>query len=201
MSVLHFAIAFDGDSTMLPGNPVPAVATERPNPANRDQLIRLFREIRMPLYGYLVCIGVKPHEADDVVQEVFLRLYQQLESGAKIEEPRAWLFRVARNLSLNLQRVQRRLVFEADMDPREESRLEELSAPEMNPEAHYLKSELMARLDAGVARLTEQQRHCIFLRSQGLRYREIADILGVSVSSAAELLQRAVVRLTGELNG
>jgi RNA polymerase sigma-70 factor (ECF subfamily) len=79
--------------------------------------------------------------------------------------------------------------------------LEKRFDPEMNPETLYLKKEVMTRLDAGIARLTEQQRHCVYLRSQGLRYREIASVLGVSVSSAAELLQRAVVRLAGEIHG
>ena len=58
----------------------------------------------------------------------------------------------------------------------------------------------MRRLDAGIAQLTEPQRQCLYLRAQGLRYREIAVVLGISVSSAAELLQRAVVKLNGELH-
>ncbi|HYA26219.1 MAG TPA: RNA polymerase sigma factor, partial [Terriglobales bacterium] len=97
---------------------------------HRERVIQLFRETRVPLYSYLVCIGVKPHEADDIVQEAFLRLHHQLESGVNIEEPRAWVFRVARNVSLNAQRVQRRLIPETDLDPREGSKLEQRCAPE-----------------------------------------------------------------------
>jgi RNA polymerase sigma-70 factor (ECF subfamily) len=168
---------------------------------HRERVIQLFREIRLPLYGYLVCIGLKPHEADDIVQEAFLRLHRQLESGVNIEEPRAWVFRVAHNVSLNAQRVQRRLVPESDLDPKEGSKLEQRCDPEPNPEELYLRKEVMQRLDAGIAHLTEQQRQCVYLRAQGLRYREIAVVLGVSVSSAAEMLQRAIVRLAGEIHG
>jgi RNA polymerase sigma-70 factor (ECF subfamily) len=168
---------------------------------HRERVVQLFREIRVPLYSYLVCIGVKPHDADDIVQEAFLRLHHQLEAGANIEEPRAWVFRVARNVSLNAQRVQRRLIPEADLDPKEGSKLERRFNSGPNPEELYLRKEVMQRLDAGIARLTEQQRQCVYLRAQGLRYREIAVVLGVSVSSAAELLQRAIVRLAGEIHG
>jgi RNA polymerase sigma-70 factor (ECF subfamily) len=200
MYVLQFAGSGNFHEVLLTTGLGLGAMEERRDFGNREILIQLFREIRMPLYGYLVCIGLKPHEADDIVQEAFLRLHQQLESGVKIEEPRAWVFRVARNASLNLQRVQRRLVFESDLDPKEESKLEQRFDPEMNPETLYLKKEVMIRLDAGIARLTEQQRHCVYLRSQGLRYREIAAVLGVSVSSAAELLQRAIIRLAGEIH-
>jgi len=168
---------------------------------HRERVIQLFREIRMPLYSYLVCIGVKPHEADDIVQEAFLRLHHQLQAGVTIEEPRAWVFRVARNVSLNAQRVQRRLVSESDLDETEGSKLEQRRDSEPNPEELYLRKEVMQRLDAGMAQLTEQQRQCVYLRAQGLRYREIAVVLGISVSSAGELLQRAIVRLAGEIHG
>jgi len=201
MYVLRFADSANSHEFLLSTGLGLGATEERRDLNHREILVQLFREIRMPLYGYLVCIGLKPHEADDIVQEAFLRLHHQLESGVKIDEPRAWVFRVARNVSLNLQRVRRRLVFESDLDPKDESKLEQRFDPEMNPEALYLKKEVMTRLDAGIARLTEQQRHCVYLRSQGLRYREIAAVLGVSVSSAAELLQRAVVRLAGEIHG
>jgi RNA polymerase sigma-70 factor, ECF subfamily len=170
-------------------------------PDDREYLIQLFREVRTPLYSYLVCIGLKPHEADDIVQEAFLRLYRQLQSGARIEEPRAWLFRVARNASLNVQRSRRKWVFETELSPAEGRVLEQRSSPEGTPEQVYLKKEEMKLLDVRMGELTEQQRQCVYLRAQGLRYREIASVLGVTISSAAELLQRAIVRLAGGTHG
>jgi len=97
--------------------------------------------------------------------------------------------------------VQRRLIPECDLDATEGAKLEQRSDAEPNPEELYLRKEIMQRLDAGMAQLTEQQRQCVYLRAQGLRYREIAVVLGVSISSAAELLQKAIVRLAGEIHG
>jgi RNA polymerase sigma-70 factor, ECF subfamily len=190
-----------GESFPLPVGMSGSTAEERRDPTHREQVIQLFREIRTPLYSYLVCIGLKPHEADDIVQEAFLRLHHQLQSGAKIVEPRAWVFRVARNVSLNVQRVQRRLVSETDLDPKDDLKLQQRFDAEQNPEEVYLRKEAMRRLDAGIAQLTEHQRQCVSLRAQGLRYREIAVVLGLSVSTVAELLQRAIVRLAGEIHG
>lgn len=198
--IVQFAAIGGDDGATLPLPLGRSAAEERRDPSHREQIVQLFREIRTPLYSYLVCIGLKPHEADDIVQEAFLRLHRQLAAGVHIDEPRAWVFRVARNVSLNVHRVERRLISESDLDATSDLKLQQRSDPEQNPEDLYLKREAMRRLDAGIAQLTEPQRQCLYLRAQGLRYREIAVVLGISVSSAAELLQRAVVKLNGELH-
>jgi RNA polymerase sigma-70 factor (ECF subfamily) len=138
-----------------------------------------------------------------VTQEAFIRFYEQLGLGTKIENPRAWLFRVAHNLSVSLQRVEHRLVsvpgvlYEGEATGRFHERID----PQSNPEELYLKGERMKRMEAGISQLTQQQRQCLHLRAEGLRYREIAAVLGIGVSSVAEHIQRAIVRLTGEING
>jgi DNA-directed RNA polymerase specialized sigma24 family protein len=49
-----------------------------------------------------------------------------------------------------------------------------------------------------IARLTPQQRYAVLLRSEGLRYREIGEVLGMGTKRVAELIQRALVRLAGD---
>lgn len=198
--IAHLAAIGGDDGATLPLPLGHSAADERRDPSYREQIVQLFREIRTPLYSYLVCIGLKPHEADDIVQEAFLRLHRQLAAGGHIDEPRAWVFRVARNVSLNVHRVERRLISESDLDASSDLKLRQRQDPEQSPEDFYLKREAMRRLDAGIAQLTEAQRQCLYLRAQGLRYREIAVVLGISVSSAAELLQRAIVKLNGEVH-
>ncbi len=177
-----------------------AAAEERPGLNQNERIIQLFREIRLPLFGYLICLGLDSSEADDMIQETFLRLHSQLRTGTRIDEPRAWAFRVARNLSLNFHRDHRRLVPESELDEVQGRRLQQFCDVDQSPESVYIKKETLMRLDACIRRLTEQQRHCVHLRVQGLRYREIAAVLGISASSAAELLQRAIIRLAGEIH-
>lgn len=175
-------------------------AEERPELSQNERIIQLFREIRLPLFSYLICLGLDSSEADDMVQETFLRLHSQVSTGTRIDEPRAWAFRVARNLSLNFHRDHRRLVPESQLDEDQGRRLQQFCDAGQSPESIYIKKEMLVRLDACIRRLTEQQRHCVHLRVQGLRYREIAAVLGISSSSAAELLQRAIIRLAGEIH-
>src|ERR1035441_294031 len=109
--VVEFGVeSRDGGDTVLQSRSGLLRGEERDDLSGRRQIAQLFAETRTSLYRYLVSIGSRPNQADDVIQEAFVRFYQQLEAGTKIENPRAWLFRVARNLCVSLQRVERRLV-------------------------------------------------------------------------------------------
>ena len=70
--------------------------------------------------------------------------------------------------------------------------------PNLNPEEVFLKKEQLHRMAAAVSRLNEKQRQCLHLRAEGLRYREIAAVLGVSTQRVADVVQSALVRLAGE---
>ena len=63
------------------------------------------------------------------------------------------------------------------------------------PESELLERERMTRFHAAVEGLSEQQRRCLFLRMEGLRYPEIGSTLGISASAVGEFLRRAMVRL------
>jgi RNA polymerase sigma-70 factor (ECF subfamily) len=71
--------------------------------------------------------------------------------------------------------------------------------PMDNPEDQVLQRERLLRLQRAIAKLTSQQRECLQLRASGLRYREIAEVLGIGISSVGELVQRATARLSEEL--
>ncbi len=192
----------DGGGTVLQSRSGLLRGEERDDLSGRRQIAQLFAETRTSLYRYLVSIGIRPSQADDVIQEAFVRFYQQLEAGTKIKNPRAWLFRVAHNLCVSLQRVERRLVsvpgglYEGEATGSFGARIDSQS----NPEELYLKGERMKRMEAGMSQLTQPQRQCLYLRAEGLRYREIAVVLGIGISSVGEHIQRAIVRLTGEIN-
>ncbi len=176
-------------------------SVEREHPAHRAEVMQLFRELRTPLYSYLICSGVQAHEAEDVIQETFLRLHEQLRQGVRIADPRPWLFRVAHNLSVSFHRSARRWIHpEQSADPDEAVSWAEQADRRLNPEDVYLQKESLQRLETGLASLTQQQSQCLLLRVEGLKYREIASIMGIGVSSVSELIQRAIVRLSGVLH-
>lgn len=69
-----------------------------------------------------------------------------------------------------------------------------LTSPE-NPERSLLERERLHRLHSALSSLSEQQRRCLFLRLEGLRYPEIGAALGISASTVGEFLRRALARL------
>ncbi len=155
----------------------------------QDRVARLFEESRDDVYRYLLMLGLHPPRAQEAVQEVFLRLYASLCKGEVIENPRGWVFRVAHNYGL---KVRERQSSEEPFDPGMESKL---TASAADPEQELLERERMVQFHHAVQALSEQQKRCIFLRMEGLRYPEIASTLGISASAVGEFLRRAVARL------
>ena len=124
-----------------------------------------------------------------MAQEVFLRLHAALKKGDHIENHRAWIFRVAHNLGL---KARMRHKEEPPFDPELERRLADSSA---NPEQSLLECERIERLRGAIVGLSEQQRRCLFLRMEGLRYAEIGAVLGIGTPTVGEFLRRAIARL------
>jgi RNA polymerase sigma-70 factor (ECF subfamily) len=163
---------------------------ERTSSALQERVTELFEGARDDVYRYLLTLGLHPPRAQEAVQEVFLRLYSTMKKGEEIENPRAWVFRVAHNYGL---KVRERQISEEPFDPGLEARL---AAPlRETPEAELLARERMTRFHRAVEGLSEQQKRCLFLRMEGLRYPEIASALGISPSAVGEFLRRAMVRL------
>lgn len=155
----------------------------------QEQVGRLFEESREDVYRYLLTVGLHPPQAQEAAQEVFLRLYATLRKGEEIRNPRAWIFRVAHNLGL---KIRAREGAEAAFDPDLETRM---ASREPDPEHSLIERERALKLHRAVEALSEQQRRCLSLRMEGLRYPEIGSALGISTSAVGEFLRRAIVRL------
>ena len=78
------------------------IRQEQTGTSLQDQVSRLFEEARDDVYRYLLTLGLYPPQAQEATQEVFLRLYVTLRKGEEIQNPRAWIFRVAHNLGLKI---------------------------------------------------------------------------------------------------
>jgi RNA polymerase sigma-70 factor (ECF subfamily) len=151
-----------------------------------------FDELRVPVYRYLVCGGLGPADAEEVVQETFLRLYRHLSRSGSRTNLRGWIFEVARNAARD-RRKSARWQRTVALDP-----AAGIVDPGTGPEDQAILDQSERRLQAAIMRLSGQQRECILLRISGLRYREIAEVLGINVSSVGELVARATARLTEE---
>ena len=155
----------------------------------QDEVAQLFEEARDDVYRYMLTLGLYPPEAQEAAQEVFLRLYATLKKGELIRNRRAWIFRVAHNFGLRIRAQQKR---EEPFDANLESRLAGSTA---DPERSLLERERALRFHAAIEALSEQQRRCLYLRLEGLRYPEIGSALCISATTVGEFLRRAIVRL------
>jgi RNA polymerase sigma-70 factor (ECF subfamily) len=157
--------------------------------ALQTQVAQLFEDAREDVFRYLMTLGLTPSRAQDATQEVFLRLYAALKGGEEIENPRAWVFRVAHNWGLKVRATHAsEHAFDADLESR-------LAAPESSAEENLIERERMGRFHHAVEGLSDQQKRCLFLRMEGLRYPEIGATMGISASAVGEFLRRAMERL------
>ncbi len=147
----------------------------------------LFERYRASIYRVLYrMVG---DEAEDLVQETFTRLYQR-PPWQENTDVGAWLYRVATRLGYNALRSRRRW-------KKYRNRLAEdtngvgWQGGSVNPEAALERREAQRSVRVALRMLTRRQATLLVLRYSGLRYREIATVIGVSPNSVGTLLARA----------
>ncbi len=156
---------------------------------------QVYEQTRAAICSYVLRLGVPRAQAQEVTQEVYLRLYQTMRKGEEILNMRAWLFRVAHNLALKVRSRERAFdVVSPDWNQFVDRTTE-------SAERIILNREKMERVKFALETLSPQQRNCLYLRSEGLRYREIAEVLGITSSTVNEFLRRAMSRLAEMVHG
>ena len=161
-----------------------------------ERVEELFLALREPVFHYLLSVFGDARDAEDVTQDSFLKLFTALSEGQKIRDVRFWIFRVAHNLAIN-KRKHLQFVSTLKADTFDEfERIVADSSP--NPEQLVLNRERYERVFNGLKRLTLNERQCLFLRAEGFRYREIAEIMEVGVPTVGEYLRRSIRKLGGQ---
>lgn len=157
-----------------------------------EEVVSLFDQLRTPVLRYLLSINVAPPDAEEIVQETFFLLFRHLREGKSRINLEGWVFKVAHNLALKHRaRVRRR-----SDHFNERADISEIAGEiTPNPENRLQSIERRQRLLAVVRAMPDQDRCCLSLRAEGLRYRDIAEVLGISLGSVANSLERALSRL------
>jgi RNA polymerase sigma-70 factor (ECF subfamily) len=159
----------------------------------QHEVLCLFDEFAPRLRRYVASFGLSADGTEDVVQEVFLQLFRHLRLGRSRSNLRGWIFQVGHNLALKQRaKATRRQKTEGTWDG---SLLDVVVDPGANPEQQLADDRRGRRLRSVVHALPERDRQCLYLRAEGLRYREIAKALDISLGSVAKSLTRAMTRL------
>lgn len=167
----------------------PAASTTAGAPPALDPAM-LWEQFGPPLRGFLARRVPPGVDADDLVQEVFLRVIRGMAALRSTDRPEAWLFQIARNALRDSLRV--RLRRDGRTDP-----LEGDLPAEVDPAAdRAAEAELAPCLTAMIDRLAEPYRTAITLTSlQGVSQADAARRLGVSASGMKSRVQRGRVQL------
>lgn len=156
-----------------------------------EEVLSLFDPMCKRLLGYALNFGISAQDGEDIVQEAFLALFHHLQRNRSNDNLHGWLFRVTHNLAL--KRRLKALREPVGFDLQE---LEGLAPdPSSSPEERMLLRERYTRLQAALQALSLQDQLCLRLRAEGLRYREIAKVVGMSLGSVSASLSRSLARL------
>jgi RNA polymerase sigma-70 factor (ECF subfamily) len=160
-------------------------------PALELEILTLFDSLKAPLLRYSISFGLSVTDGEDIIQEAFLALFDHLRKDRSRANLRGWIFRVTHNLALKRRRRhknQSALIAVDSYQP------ETYLSDELNPEQIAILGERQARLVAIYKALSENDRHCLQLRAEGLTYREIAHVMGISLGAVSNSLARSLSR-------
>jgi RNA polymerase sigma-70 factor (ECF subfamily) len=160
-------------------------------PVERE-VLEMFDLLHGNLLRYSISLGLSASDGEDVLQETFLAFFRHLRAERSRSHLRGWLFRVTHNLSLK-----RRAAIQGYYRAHDASSgcVEGQADRAANPEEELLFSERQERLRSVLQVLPERDRWCLQLRAEGLRYREIAQVTGISVGSVSNSLARSLDKL------
>jgi RNA polymerase sigma-70 factor, ECF subfamily len=204
--LIAYSLKLRGAASLCLGKPVmqwrqiqsdpTSVPAERRSEGRRkieDRFVELFDELWLSVYRYSARVCLCPEDAEDIAQEVFLRLFKHLLEQKREENLRSWAFRVAHNLAIDRFRDRRRLTLRSMEEWVELSELGKDETP--SPEELLIDKERLARIRRELGSLSALQWQCLRLRMEGLGYREIGEALGMKSTAVGQSLHRAIRKL------
>lgn len=157
----------------------------------RTALAQLYHRTRGAVYGLALSYLREPQDAQDVVQDTFVRIWDSAPQYRSQGSPMAWILTIARNLARMKLRERSRLT---DLDEAEWQAIP-ADAPAVTPEDRAL-------LQTALAALGEEERRIVLLHAvTGLRHREIADLIERPLSTVLSKYHRALKKLKVQLKG
>lgn len=154
------------------------------------------------LYGYAVALAHDRTEAEDLVQETYLRAMRAFGQLPPDSHLKGWLFTILRNVWLNQQRHTHSGPLFVPVNAEEEDRMQSLASFTYNPHFVYLRKVEREQVRSAIAQLPPAHREVIVLRDfEGFSYQEIAGILQCPAGTVMSRLNRAREQLRRMLSG
>jgi len=198
-----------------PAETQPAVLRSAEGTSDADVMLRvktgddsafeyLVQKYRRPMVSFMYRMTRNATVAEDLAQEVFLRVYRSRDNYEPSAKFTTWLYRIASNLAVNYARDTRheRAENAVSIDEPDEDTGLTVDVPDNSPSAEeaILRRERMAAIRERVQGLPERQRTAVIMHKyQQMDYRQIAEVLKLSESATKSLLFRAYETLRVQL--
>jgi RNA polymerase sigma-70 factor (ECF subfamily) len=212
------SVAIDRGLLSFAGTPssVPATVADSLEPvSDADVMLRvktgdesafayLVQKYRRPMVGFLYRLCHNPAAAEELAQEVFLRVYRSRSSYEASAKFSTWIYRIATNLAVNYARDTRheraQVTVRLDEPDQETGTTPDLADDSLTVEEQMLQRERLAAIRSKVNALPERQRMAVVMHKyQQMDYRQIAEVLKLSESATKSLLFRAYETLREQL--
>jgi RNA polymerase sigma-70 factor (ECF subfamily) len=159
-------------------------------------LALLVERYRRQLFSFILRLSISPSDADEVFQEVWLRVIRKIDSYRR-DSFRGWVYRITHNLAIDHIRLRQKTVsLDVPGGGHGGIWMESLPGHERSPAAALRGRELEGRIRAAVAQLPLEQREVFLLRMEGdVPFHEIARVQRVSINTALARMHYALGKL------
>lgn len=151
-----------------------------------EALRELYEKTSSVVYGFALSILKNQHDAQDVMQELYVKVYENAPQYVSRGKPMAWILTITRNLSL--------------MKLRENGRFEQMDVNQGSEEAYYSDLGEHEALKGAMTLLTDVQRQAVMLHAlSGFKHHECAALLKIPLSTELSHYHRAIKKLRAHL--
>jgi len=183
-----------GDGSLYRENPSDDELRSGLQAGHAQALEDLIRMYRPALLRYASGLYGGETDADEVVQEAFIRLWEKRDRWRADGSLKVLLFTLTRNASVDAYRRRKREARLSDLQ------MKTLPSPSFGPDDQLLEAELASMAEAAIAELSPRRQEIFRLvRESGFSYRQVSEILGISPQTVANLMSLALAELRSSL--
>ena len=159
---------------------------------DKNALADLYHETKSSIYGVALSMTKNTADAEDILQETYLKIWANADSYKAKGTPMAWVLTITKNLALMKLREKKR---HQDLEPEQWDMEFHIPDSAGNTEDRHL-------LEAALNILNEEERQIILLHAvSGLKFREIGELMGIGLSTVLSKYHRALKKLKIYIEG
>ena len=164
---------------------------------DQGALEALINENLSPVYNFIYHYVRNSSDAEDITQEVFIKMWRSLRKFDQKKNFRTWLFTIAKNTAIDYSRKKKDIPMSSfDDEEGNNPILDNLSDPSPLPEELFERKDLAEKLDRAMEQLSPNYRSVLVLYyKDGFNFREIAEILGEPIDTIKSRHRRALIKL------